>query len=106
MFILHEFLGGESNQILKILESIKKAFPDKPLLICELTKCSLGHLFDYPTGVAEHHLFHYLSNQGLGTIGQWKKIFNQAGYKIIDEVRLNLAEQSIFLLRGEPNVVA
>jgi len=99
MFVLHEFLSKSEQFVLDIFESIKVAFPDKYILICELTKCSLDRLYRSPSGVAEHHLFHSLSEQGLATSEQWRALFEKAGLDLIIEERLDLAEQSIFLLK-------
>ncbi len=99
MFVLHEFLSISETVVLNIFESIKKAFPDKYILICELTRCSLDRLYKTPSGVAEHHLFHNLSNQGLATSEEWRRLFEKANLELITEERLDLAEQSIFLLK-------
>ena len=99
MFVLHEFLSKSEQFVLDIFSSIKKAFPDKYILICELTRCSLDKLYRSPSGVAEHHLFHNLSEQGLATSEQWRAIFDRAGLDLIEEERLDLAEQSIFFLK-------
>jgi len=101
MFVLHEFLSISEQSVIDIFSSVKEAFPDKYILICELTRCSLDHLYHSPSGVTEHHLFHYLSNQGLATARGWKKIFKKAGLRVVDEGRLDLAEQSIFLLQSD-----
>lgn len=99
MFVLHEFLSINEKLVLDVLSHLKSTFPGKPILICELTKCSVDHLHRFPSGVAEHHLFHYLSRQGLATEDHWNKIFSKTRYKVIDKERLNLAEQSIFLIQ-------
>ena len=99
MFVLHEFLSISEKLVLDILESVRKAYPDKHLLICELTRCSLDHLYHLPSGIMEHHFFHYLSNQGLATAEEWRNIFSKAKFAVVEEERLDLAEQSIFLLK-------
>lgn len=99
MFVLHEFLSNGEERVIQVLKSIRQAYPNRHVLICELTKCSLEELKANPSGVAEHHLFHALSKQGLAGVEQWHNIFNKSGYDLIEEVRLNLAEQSIFLIK-------
>jgi len=111
MFVLHEFLSINEQLVIDIFSSIKEAFPEKYILICELTRCSLDHLYHSPSGVTEHHLFHYLSNQGLATAEEWKRIFRKAKLQLVEEERLDLAEQSIFLLKPksvdlEPSVAS
>jgi len=101
MFVLHEFLQISEDFLIDIFKSIKKAFPNKYILICELTRCSLDELYHFPSGVTEHHLFHSLSDQGLATVDEWTRIFKKAGLRIVDEERLDIAKQSIFLLESQ-----
>ena len=99
MFVLHEFLATSEKLVTDVFKSINTAFPGKHILVCELTRCSLDHLFNSPSGIVEHHFFHNLSNQGLAALDEWKSIFKKSGLEIIEEERLSMAEQSIFLLK-------
>ncbi len=99
MFVLHEFLSMSEEMVINIFNSIKQAYPGRHILICELTKCSLEYLKANPSAVAEHHAFHALSQQGLADADRWRRIFAKAGLQVVEEERLDLAEQSIFLVK-------
>lgn len=98
MFVLHEFLYHGDEKVLALLRSIKKSFPSSALLVCELCLCSSDELRRRRTAICEHHLFHFLSKQGLATASQWRELFERTGYRIKDEVLFDFAAQAYFLL--------
>lgn len=98
MFVLHEFLLKRKNMVNELLRSIKENFPKKHLIVCELSKFSSLALRNNPTSIAEHHLFHALSEQGLMTVEEWREEFRKAGYALIEERRYDFAGQAYFVL--------
>ena len=85
---------------MEVLKSIRDVFPEKYLLICEVCQWNLRQLIKSPVALAEHHLFHKLSNQGLATRQEWHGIFKAAGYEIAEEKRFDKASQAYFLLKS------
>lgn len=99
MFVLHEFLSPSEQKVINLLKKIRDNFPNKYFIICELSKFSPTALRARPTSIAEHHLFHALSNQGLMSVEGWREIFKKAGYNLIEEIRYDFAGQSYFILQ-------
>jgi SAM-dependent methyltransferase len=100
MFVLHEFLTREDNEVVRMLTHMKNVYPTKHILITEVYRRGVQELISRPVTVAEHHLFHKLSKQGLATLNEWKSIFNKAGLVIVEERRFDRAAQAYFLLRA------
>jgi len=80
MFVLHEFLEQGRDGVVKVLESVRRDFPDKFVLVLEVYRWSVPQLIRKPAPVAEHHLFHRLSKQCLGSVKEWKSMFEEAGF--------------------------
>lgn len=99
MYVLHEFLYEGREKVLGLLRGIKKNFPGRYLIVCELCRRSFESLRKKPTGIVEHHLFHALSNQGVITFEEWEELFKEADYKIAETRRFDFAEQGYFVLR-------
>lgn len=99
MFVIHEFLPEGHEEVVRVVKSIREAFPDKYVLICEVCLWSLRQLIKTPVAIAEHHLFHKLSNQGLASLKEWRAIFKDSGYACIEERRFDKASQAYFLLK-------
>lgn len=99
MYVLHEFLYENEDNLVSFLKHLKQKYENKFLLICEICKQSEEALRRKPTAIAEHHLFHALSRQGLITAEDWKKLFKRAGYKCIEEIHFSFAGQGYFLLK-------
>lgn len=99
MYVLHEFLHKDKGVVIKLLTNMKKNFQDKYLLVCELCRQPVESLRSNPTAIAEHHLFHAISKQGLITSDEWSEIFTKAGYACVEEQHFDFAGQTYFLLR-------
>lgn len=100
MYVLHEFAApSDVSKIISILTHLKQNFINSYLIICELYKHEPEQLRKNPSLIAEHHLFHALSNQTLLTEKEWCEIFKQTPYKIIDKLRFNQAGQIYFILK-------
>lgn len=99
MFVLHEFLYRGNEKVIELLTKLKRYFEGKHLIICELCKKSAELLRRKPTAIAEHHLFHALSNQRIITASEWKNIFRRADYKLIEEKSFAFAGQCYFVIK-------
>ena len=98
MFVMHEFLDEGPDALIEILKGIRKNFPDSYLLITEVYRWDVGMLTQRPVPVAEHHLFHRLSRQGLATVKEWRAFFRKSGFRCVEERRFDRAAQVYFLL--------
>lgn len=99
MFVLHEFALKDNSKIIKLLNGIRKVFPESYLIICEFSRFSSDELRGKTTSIAEHHLFHALSQQGILTPTEWKNTFKQSGYNVVEEIRYDFAGQAYFILK-------
>ncbi len=97
MFVLHEFIPRGTSYVIELLSSIRSAFPHAKLLICELGKRYSKILRQNPTALAEHHCLHAISNQGVISSRQWKRILSRAEYLVTDEICFNFAAQLYFV---------
>jgi len=101
MFVLHEFLSEGRERVVEILKYIKNNFPNKYIFISEVYRRNVVDLIANPVPVAEHHLFHRLSQQGLANIKEWRSIFEESGLDIVEEKRFDRAAQVYFLLKSK-----
>lgn len=99
MFVLHEFVSDGDEFVVELFKNIKIRFPEAKILVCELTKCDFNELSRTGSSVAEHHLFHALSDQGLVSEDQWRRIFDKAGLKVVEEERIEIGRQNVYLLQ-------
>ncbi len=101
MFVLHEFLHESKGKVIEVLKEVEKNFPKCFILVSEVCEWSVPKLLRNPAPVAEHHLFHKLSKQGLASLKEWREIFDKAGLQCIEERRFDLASQAYFLLASK-----
>ena len=86
---LHEFLVDGEQAVIKILKKMKKKFPGSYLILGEFNKCTHNEFQKMPIYERMHMLFyqeiiHGLTDQGLASFSQWKRIFKKSGVKLID----------------------
>jgi len=91
----HEYLD-QPQQIIELLQSLRRQFPDAIFVIGEFCLQDPIWLHKHPTASLEHHLFHQLSNQEIGTADQWRQIFSQAGLEILEEQVYDLIGHGYF----------
>ena len=97
--VLHEFLGNGRQKVVDLLRQFCNAFPGISLIVCEITRLFPEDFRKKPTILLEHHLFHDLSQQGLIPRNEWRRIFLEAGLHLVEEMRLDFAEMSIFHMK-------
>lgn len=98
-FVLHEFARGGFDRLIRYLKELRAGFPSAYLYIFELYLHDWGVLRRISSPIREHHLFHYLSNQALVTREDWRKIFNESNYAIIEDKLYTDFGQGYFLLK-------
>lgn len=98
-YVLHEFFWGGRQTVLDLLRDFRKVFPGVPLIVCEITQLQPEDFRKRPTIILEHHLFHDLSQQGSIPREEWKRIFSESGLRLVEELRLDFSEMSIFHLQ-------
>ena len=94
----HEYLDQE-DRLVELLRDLRGRFPAAIFVIGEFCLQDPQWLRRHRTASLEHHLFHQLSNQQIGTSGQWREIFSRAGLKIIEEQIFDLIGHGYFALR-------
>jgi len=86
---LHEFLIKGENEVVKILKRMKKQFPNSYLILGEFNKCGHKEFMNIPIYERMHMLFyqeiiHGLTDQGLASFDQWKRIFKKSGITLVE----------------------
>jgi len=98
-YVLHEFLWNGREAVIDLLRQFRKVFPGVSLITCEITQVQSEDFRKKPTAILEHHLFHDLSQQRVISREQWKRIFLESGLNLLEELRLDFSQMSIFHLR-------
>jgi len=99
IFVLHEFVGKGLSKLVHYLRSLRLTFPESRLLIYELFLHKWHKLRRISSAIREHHLFHYLSNQGLLSVGNWHNVIYDSGYHIEEQKVFKDFGQGYFLLK-------
>jgi ubiquinone/menaquinone biosynthesis C-methylase UbiE len=94
----HEYLQDE-GRLVELLRQLRERFSGVVFVIGEFCLQDPAWLRKYQTASLEHHLFHELSNQQIGTAQQWREIFQRAGLTIIEEQIYDLIGHGYFALR-------
>lgn len=94
----HEYLH-QPEKIVQLLRALRGQFPKAMFVVGEFCLQSSAWLRKHPTASLEHHLFHQLSNQQIGTAQQWRDIFHQANLTIVEEQIYDLIGHGYFALR-------
>lgn len=94
----HEYLQ-QPEKIVQLLRGLRGVFPQAIFVIGEFCLQDPDWLRKHPTASLEHHLFHQLSNQKIGSAQQWRDIFAEAELTIIEEQVYDLIGHGYFALR-------
>jgi len=97
----HEYLQDQ-QKLIDLLRALRERFPKAVFVIGEFCLQDPNWLRKHPTAALEHHLFHHLSNQQIGTARQWRSIFQQTGLNIIEEQIFDLIGHGYFALKSLP----
>jgi len=96
--VLHEYLHDGPETVINLLKKFKTHFPNTHLITAEFFKLPRVWLRRIPTSTLEHHLFHSLTRQTILPIGNWIKVFEKAGYKIVEKKLLHSIGHGYFVL--------
>ena len=94
----HEYLG-QQDKLIALFQNLRKHFPQAIFVVGEFCLQNPAWLRKHPTATLEHHLFHQLSNQQIGTAAQWRQLFQEAGLEIIEQQVYDLIGHGYFALR-------
>jgi ubiquinone/menaquinone biosynthesis C-methylase UbiE len=97
-FMLHEFLFKGKKKIIKFFEKCKK-FKGKYLIVCEYSKRPDQELRKKPTLNIEYQMIHTSTSQGLISREEWKKLFEEVGFTIVEEKYFDSCKLCVFLIR-------
>jgi hypothetical protein len=97
----HEYLGSGQDQerLVNLLHTLKIRFPAATFIIGEFCLQDPAWLRKHKTASLEHHLFHQLSNQQIGSAQLWHDLFHAAGLQIIEENIFDLIGHGYFALK-------
>lgn len=100
LYILHELIEPENNasEVIKLLKNLKMIFPKSKLIVLEVCKQDTFALRKTKSFLAENHLFHHASKQTLLPFENWKDIFIQCGYRLLEAIELRIVGQGFFVL--------
>ena len=93
----HEYLD-EPERLVALLKELRERF-GATFVIGEFCLQDAGWLRRHKTASLEHHLFHRLSNQQIGSAQQWRDIFGQAGLSIVEEEVYDMIGHGYFMVR-------
>jgi len=85
----HEYLQY-SGRIVALLQNLQQRWPKAMFVIGEFCLQDPAWLRRHPTASLEHHLFHQLSGQQIGSAPQWRDIFRRANLTIAEENVLDM----------------
>lgn len=94
----HEYLQ-EPDKLVALLRDLRARFSGTLFCIGEFCLQDPTWLRKHPTASLEHHLFHQLSNQQIGSAQQWRDLFTRANLTIIEEQIYDLIGHGYFLLQ-------
>ena len=89
----------DPQRLIDLMQTLKERFPQAMFVIGEFCLQDPQWLRKHRTASLEHHLFHQLSNQQIGTADQWRQIFRQVGLEILEEQIYDLIGHGYFALR-------
>ena len=98
IFVFHELAHKSFLPLIQYLSKLHEMFPTSHVLTYELFLHKWHKLRHISSAIREHHLFHYLSNQGLLSIGNWHNVFQDSGYHIEEQKVFKDFGQGYFLL--------
>jgi len=94
----HEYLD-DPERIVELLKGLRERFGDVLMVIGEFCLQDPVWLAKHRTASLEHHLFHQLSNQQIGSAEQWRDIFSRAKLEIVQEQVYDMIGHGYFALR-------
>jgi SAM-dependent methyltransferase len=100
MFVLHEFAKNGDDYVVDFLRRLKAHSGTKThLLIAETPWHDPDQIRKRPTAIAEHHLFHQLSNQGILAAEQLRNIVKRAGFSVREDLHIRTFSQHYLLVQ-------
>ena len=94
----HEYLQNP-NQLIGLLQQLKQRFAGVRFVIGEFCLQDADWLKRHKTATLEHHLFHQLSGQQIGSAQTWRDIFQKASLEIIEEQVYDIIGHGYFALK-------
>lgn len=98
MFVLHEIAFHGSERVVALLKNLREHFPHTRLFICELGKRDIEEMRAIKHAGHDLLLYHALSHQKPLTTSQWRKVFQESGYRIEEEKLFDFMSQNYFVL--------
>lgn len=97
--VFHEYLSEGEEKIVALLKNILRDFPGIYLVVGEFCLQPEERLKKHPTAFLEHHLFHDLTKQVILSAEDWRRLFDEAGFHIVEEQIFDLVGHGYFVLK-------
>jgi cyclopropane fatty-acyl-phospholipid synthase-like methyltransferase len=97
-FVLHEVLFHGAEKTIDFLRGFRTAFPGVPLLVFEALRPSPDEMRKRPGMGIQYVLQHDLTHQRLVGREEWKHLFQQAGFRRVEERHLRFSRTAMFTL--------
>jgi len=94
----HEYLQNP-DQLIEFFQRLKQRFAGVRFVIGEFCLQDAAWLKKHKTATLEHHLFHQLSGQQIGSAQTWRGIFQKASLEIIEEQVYDIIGHGYFALK-------
>ena len=95
----HEYLSDGTELLSDLLVHLRAQFPGRAMLVAEFCRQSHESLKKRPTAFLEHHLFHRLTHQEILSAPQWRRLFEVAGWRVVDEHVFEVVGHGYFVLK-------
>jgi SAM-dependent methyltransferase len=98
-FVLHEILYQSKDALMRLLRSYRTIFPNVPFMVFEVDRPTPDEMRRWPGMAVQYTLQHDISHQKLVSRAEWRALFEEAGFKSVQEKNLSFARSVIFTLQ-------
>ena len=96
--VFHEYVRSGIERIEELLAGLRRRFAGATLIVAEFCRQPQERLRRHPSAFLEHHLFHILSHQIILEADQWRRVFQRAGWRIVEEQIYDMVGHGYFVL--------
>jgi len=98
-FVLHEVLYRGRDVLVNALRGFRTRFPGVPLMAFEIDRATPEGMRRRPGMSVQYNLQHTLSHQTLVDRATWRALFEEAGFRTIDERHIRFARTVVFTVQ-------
>jgi hypothetical protein len=98
-FVLHEVLYRGRDVLVNALRDFRARYPGVPLMAFEIDRATPERMRRRPGMSVQYNLQHTLSHQTLVDRATWRALFEEAGFRTIDERHIRFARTVLFTVQ-------